>query len=185
MSWIKEIEKEDAQGELREIYDDIEKKRGKLSNIMKVHSLNPAAMKSHMDLYYSIMFKDRSLSREECEVIAVLVSKLNGCDYCITHHIEALSAYWKDEEKLDEFVEDFRNVEIDDKMITMLEFVEKLTSEPSTVGKEDIEKLRTSGFNDKAILNIDLVASYFNFVNRIAMGLGVEFTEEEASGYEY
>ncbi|MFO7793212.1 MAG: hypothetical protein R6W73_09605, partial [Candidatus Saliniplasma sp.] len=68
---------------------------------------------------------------------------------------------------------------------TMLEFVEKLTSEPSTVGKEDIEELRTSGFDDKAILNIDLVASYFNFVNRIAIGLGVEFTEEEASGYEY
>ncbi len=46
MSWIKEIEKEDAQGELKEIYDDIEQKRGKLSNIMKVHSLNPAAMSS-------------------------------------------------------------------------------------------------------------------------------------------
>ena len=185
MSWIKEIEKEDAQGELKEIYDDIEQKRGKLSNIMKVHSLNPAAMKSHMDLYYSIMFKDRSLSREVCEMIAVLVSKLNGCDYCITHHKEALNAYWRDEEKLDSFVEDFRNVEIDDKMVTMLEFVEKLTSEPASIGEDDISELREVGFKDKAILNIDLVASYFNFVNRIALGLGTEFSEEEASGYEY
>ncbi|MGM0510932.1 MAG: peroxidase-related enzyme, partial [Thermoplasmatota archaeon] len=41
------------------------------------------------------------------------------------------------------------------------------------------------GFGDDDILNIDLVASYFNFVNRIALGLGVEFLPEEVKGYDY
>jgi len=55
MSWIHIIDEADSSGKLKEIYDDIEKKRGKISNIMKIHSLNPDAMKNHMELYLSCL----------------------------------------------------------------------------------------------------------------------------------
>ena len=55
----------------------------------------------------------------------------------------------------------------------MLSYVEKLTLEPASVGRADVEGLRASGFDDVAILQIALIASFFNYVNRMADGLGV------------
>ena len=56
MPWIQVIEKDEASEKLKEIYNEISGKRGKLSNIMKVQSLNPVAMKKHMELYLTLMF---------------------------------------------------------------------------------------------------------------------------------
>jgi alkylhydroperoxidase family enzyme len=67
----------------------------------------------------------------------------------------------------------------------MLEFAEKLIKYPGDMNESDIEKLRSSGFNDEEILSISLVTNYFNFVNRNANALGVEFSEEEVKGYKY
>ncbi len=56
MPWIKVLDEREADAKLKEIYDEIKKERGKLSNIMKIHSLNPNAMKKHIYLYLSLMF---------------------------------------------------------------------------------------------------------------------------------
>ena len=55
----------------------------------------------------------------------------------------------------------------------MLEYVEKLTLEPVSVGRDDIQALRAAGFDDTGILQINLIASWFNYINRVADGLGV------------
>ena len=68
---------------------------------------------------------------------------------------------------------DWRAAELDARDRTMLEYVEKLTLRPVTVGCEDIEALRRAGFDDTAILQINLLASWFNYINRVADGLGV------------
>ena len=67
----------------------------------------------------------------------------------------------------------------------MLEYVEKLTKTPYEIEKSDIMKLKNIGFSDKTILDITLITSYFNFVNRIALGLGVDFSEDEIKGYKF
>jgi len=56
MPFIHQINEEEAEGKLKEYYDSLVKSRGKLSNIMKIHSLNPGSMMAHMDLYLKIMF---------------------------------------------------------------------------------------------------------------------------------
>lgn len=55
----------------------------------------------------------------------------------------------------------------------MLDYVEKLTLKPATVGRHDLEVLRAVGFDDTGILQINLIASWFNYINRVADGLGV------------
>ena len=185
MSWIQVIDEENATGKLKETYEEISKKRGKLSNIMKIHSLNPDAMKKHMELYLTIMFGSSKLSREEREMIAVVVSTANQCDYCINHHAEALNHYWKDNKKLQKFIHESQSVELSDKKHKMLNYVSKLTKTPYEVKQNDVEVLQNSGFSDEDILNINLITCYFNFVNRIALGLGVEFSKEEVAGYKY
>ena len=93
MSWIEEIEVDDADQKLAEIYATLIAQRGKVSNILKVHSLNPEALASHLDLYMTLMFGRSGLSRAEREAIAVVVSANNDCQYCVNHHAEALKRY--------------------------------------------------------------------------------------------
>jgi len=71
MSYLLFYFSDNLRGRAKKIYDRIKKKRGKLSNIMKIHSLNPKAMEKHMQLYLSIMFGSSKLSRLEREIIAV------------------------------------------------------------------------------------------------------------------
>lgn len=59
----------------------------------------------------------------------------------------------------------------------MIEYSIRLTRNPSSISASDIAALRDHGFGDRAILEINLAAAYMNFVNRIALGMGVE-TEE-------
>ncbi|MCB0748744.1 MAG: carboxymuconolactone decarboxylase family protein, partial [Ignavibacteriae bacterium] len=83
MPWIKQINENDATGKLSEVYDELKNARGKVSNIMKINSLDAITMKNHLDLYLSIMYNktDANIDREEKELIAVVVSALNNCSY--------------------------------------------------------------------------------------------------------
>lgn len=185
MAWIRVIEEAEATGDLKTIYDDIAQRRGKLSNIMRVHSLNPPAMQAHMDLYLKVVFGRSGLRRADRELLATVVSATNGCPYCVHHHAEALNFYWKDDARVTQVMEDYRVLDLPEKTRAMLNYAVKLTREPSAMEESDVETLREAGFSDEAILGINLITSYFNFVNRIAEGLGVAFSEEEVSGYKY
>lgn len=185
MAWIDIIGYEKAEGKLKKYYDDIKDSRGKLAKIHKIHSLNPESMKNHMDLYMNIMFSKSGLKRQQREMIAVVVSTANNCKYCINHHAQALNYYWKDKEKIQKFVENYRYLDLSDKMISMLDYANDLTKRPNKVNKNYIDRLKKNGFTDENILNINLIVSYFNFVNRIVLGLGVEFNEDEIKGYKY
>jgi uncharacterized peroxidase-related enzyme len=68
---------------------------------------------------------------------------------------------------------DFRKAPISDQDRVMLEYVEKLTKDATRVRKDDHHRLRAAGFDDKGILQITLIASWFNYINRVADALGV------------
>ena len=66
----------------------------------------------------------------------------------------------------------------------MLDYVVKLTKDATKVWKDDIEKLRGASFDDQAILQITLIASWFNYINRVAdaLGVGRESRKRDADG---
>ncbi len=183
MSWINEIEVSDADGKLAEMYAELIKKRGKVSNILKVHSLNPDAMEGHLDLYMTLMFGKSGLSRLEREAIAVVVSAANDCAYCVNHHAEALRRYIKDDETLDLLSTADGLETLEPRLSNIVRHAEKLTSAPGAMTESDLGELRAVDLSDKDILDLTLIVSYFNFVNRIAVGLGVDFSADEMSGY--
>ncbi len=184
MAWINEISEQDATGELREVYDELLKSRGKLANILQVHSLNPGALKTHIDLYMHLMFAKSGLSRKEREAIGVVVSANNQCAYCVNHHYEPLTRYEKDQQVLSTIRNADKLDTLDDRLAGMLQHAAKLTTDPHQVSAADVQKLRDLGLADSDILDITLVTAYFNFINRIALGLGVEYSEEEVQGYD-
>lgn len=183
MSWIKEVEVTEADGKLAETYAALIKQRGKVANILKVHSLNPDAMGNHLDLYMTIMFGKSGLSRAEREAVAVVVSASNDCQYCINHHAEALRRYIKDEEIISLLMTADGLETLEPRLSNIVRYAEKLTTAPAAMTEIDLGELRAEGLTDEDILDLTLVVGYFNFVNRIALGLGVTFSDDEMSGY--
>jgi len=185
MPFIKVIEYAEAEGELKLIYDELVSKRGKLAEVHKIQSLNPESIVKHMDLYMTVMFSKSPLSRAQREMIAVVVSVANNCEYCQTHHEQALNHYWKDDEKIKTLKRDFSKVDISSVDLKLCELAWNLTRIPSVSTQSLIEVLKADGLDDRAILDATLVIAYFNFVNRLVLGLGVNLESDKGEGYKY
>ena len=82
MAWIKMISEEDAEGKLADLYNKYRSRdSGRMDHILKIHSLDPPTMESHIQMYKQLMFGPSELSRKEREMIAVVVSVENSCHY--------------------------------------------------------------------------------------------------------
>jgi uncharacterized peroxidase-related enzyme len=78
---IRLIDEDDADGVLREEYDAAVERAGKVFNIVKSMSRNPETLRASMGLYRQIMFGESELTRQERELLAVVVSEANTCHY--------------------------------------------------------------------------------------------------------
>lgn len=183
--WIRTVEPDTAKAELRRAYERVASSRGKVSDIMRVQSLRPKAMAAHLDLYLDLMFGPSSVSRSEREAIAVTVSAVNSCEYCVAHHRAALLAYWHDEARVNRFIDDPSTAELPPRLDAMVQYARKLTTSIGAAEEADVDALRAAGLTDPEILHVNLITAYFNFVNRVAVGLGVDPRPEEVAGYRY
>lgn len=182
MGWIDEISDAEAQGPLRQIYDAVKAQRGKVARILSVHSLDPPALQQHLDLYIHLMFSPGPLNRRERKAIAVTVSAAKGCAYCVAHHLEALKRYEKDEVAL-AAVRDAPERWAIPRLRAMLSYARHLTGAPSTLDEAQVAALRVHGPTDQDIPPTNVITACVNFVNRIALSLGVEADAEEIAGY--
>lgn len=185
MPFIKTIQHEEAEGELLQVYDNIISSRGKLAEVHKMQSLNPGALVAHMDLYKAVMFDKSPLKRYQREMIAVIVSATNKCDYCIEHHKEALLFYWKDAERVSKLATQLGLPDLSEADQALCQFAQNMTHSPYEASAASVEQLRLVGLGDREILDAMQVIAYFNFVNRMVLGLGITFSEEEIKGYNY
>ncbi len=78
-----------------------------------------------------------------------------------------------DKELVEALERDYTTAPITSQERVMIDYVVKLTQDATKVRKDDHEKLRAAGFDDQAILQITLIASWFNYINRVADALGV------------
>ena len=80
-AWIQVLGRGEETAELLEAYDEFTVPHDNVDNILSIHSLAPASLRGHMQLYRTVMFGKSPLSRAEREMIAVTVSTLNECHY--------------------------------------------------------------------------------------------------------
>ena len=178
MSWIKSIPFEDAEGALKKTYDRIAGKDGRIDNVLSVHSLRPHTLQGHMALYKSVLHHaGNTLPREFLETLGIYVSHLNHCAYCVAHHLEGLRRLLKDNEMAETIHtalkrQDFDLV-FDNSQQAALTYARKLTLHPQEIEEHDFIALKNAELGDGEILEINQVVSYFNYVNRNVLGLGV------------
>jgi len=78
-----------------------------------------------------------------------------------------------DEELIEAIKRDYTTAPIDERDRVMLDYVAQLTRDATKIGPGHHERLRGAGFDDRGILQITLIASWFNYINRVADALGV------------
>lgn len=154
---------------------------GETAAIVMAHSLFPEVLEHSFSTFGLLMSPDLPLSRRDHELIAATVSSLNRTHYCRNYHAFFLELVTKDKQLSQSIKDDYRTATLTDRERAMLDYATKITLSPSCIQEEDIEKLRKQGFDDKAILQINLIASWFNYINRVADGLGVGRSKQPAT----
>lgn len=183
MSWIKAVNYKDADSRLKKIYDRIKGNNDQIDNVMSIHSLRPHTLLGHMTLYKSVLHNsNNSLPKWYLEALGVYVSYLNQCSYCVDHHFAGLKRLYKNDEECENFFklvqEDNLKPFFDERFAAGCQYAKQLTLEHHLISEEDIQHLRKVGFSDGEILEINQVTSYFNYVNRSVVGLGVTTSGE-------
>ncbi len=180
MAFIKTIHEREATGELADWYTRVGNPDGTVDNVMKVHSLNPDTLRTHFEMYTAAMHRQSPLSRAEREMVAVTVSRLNGCSYCLRHHHAGLLRLLPDDRRPDgDALADGRTDGLADREQAMIDYAMKLTRTPQAMSRADVESLRVAGLDDRAILDLAQCVGYFSYVNRIVTGLGVQLGTDE------
>ena len=184
MAFINVIGPGQASGRLQKIYQRVQAPDGQVDNVLQIHSLRPHTLEGHMAIYKAVLHHSGNrLPEWYLEAIGVLVSRLNGCDYCALHHAEGLKRLLNSE-SLDFTA--YSTALGDDKPgdpFTLrekmgLSYARKLTQKPGQIESSDINDLRHAGFDDGEILEINQVTAYFCYANRTVSGLGVNTSGE-------
>lgn len=187
ISWIQTIEPADANGLLKELYEQVTTPHGTVDNVMKAHSLRPHTMGGHLALYRSVLHnEDNVLPFWFLEAVAVYTSLTNKCDYSVAHHFTNVRGLLKDEARTAAMYKALDAGEpervFEGKELALLRYARKLTAAPGEMVEQDILDARDAGAEDGEILEVNQVCAYFNYSNRLLNGLGVT-TDGDQVGY--
>lgn len=180
MAYIKTIPEHDAEGELAEWYRRVANPDGTVDNVMKVHSLNVGSLRTHFEMYKQACHAPSPLTRAQREMVAVAVSRVNGCEYCVHHHASGLARLLPEDRKaVAEALANGEAAGLTERELAMIEYATKLATKPQRMTEADVAALRAAGLDDRAVLDLAQCVGYFCYVNRIVTGLGVALDEGE------
>ena len=119
-------------------------------------------------MYNDLMLGASNLSKLEREMIAVVVSSVNKCYYCLTAHGAAVRQLSGNPILGEQMVMNWRVADLDARQTAMLAFAEHLTVASAKTTEADRQALRDVGFSDRDIFDIASVTGFFNMTNRVA-----------------
>ncbi|MDA2913363.1 peroxidase-related enzyme [Acidobacteriia bacterium AH_259_A11_L15] len=173
MTFIPEVSEEQAGVELRQSYAQIREEFGFLPHFWQAQGSRPDVVRASLVLWHAIYRTDGALPPALKEEIGLVVSAANSDSYCIVAHLELLHRLGVDKALGRQLIRDYEAADVPEQNKALLRFAEKVTRTPFKIKAPDIAELRRHGWDDAAILEVCLVASHFNFLNRLAASLGL------------
>ena len=169
---------DDLGQETRAYFDKCMEKLGMIPNVLLAYAFNEAKLKAFSLFYNDLMLGDSGLSKLEREMIAVAVSSVNHCYYCLVAHGAAVRQLSGDPALGEQMAMNYRAADLDARQTAMLEFAVKLTERPDRIVEADRQALREAGFSDRDIWDIAATASFFNMSNRMAAATDMRPNDE-------
>lgn len=149
-------------------FDTCLEKLGFVPNVLVAYAHDDARLSAFSAFYNDLMLAPSGLSKLEREMIAVAVSSVNRCYYCLTAHGAAVRQLSQDPVLGELMAMNFRAAELSPRHRAMLDFAVKLTETPHLVGEADRTTLRDAGFGERDLWDVAAVAAFFNMSNRMA-----------------
>ena len=149
-------------------FDLCTEKLGLIPNVLQAYAFDIDKLNTFAALYNDLMLGDSGLSKLEREMIAVVVSSINKCFYCLAAHGAAVRELSGDPILGEMMVMNYRAADLDARQKAMLDFAAKLTEDSAKIEEADRQALRDAGFSDRDIWDIGAVAAFFNMTNRVA-----------------
>lgn len=141
---------------------------GFVPNVLRAYAFDNAKLRAFILMADDLMLGDSGLSKLEREMIAVAVSAVNHCHYCLTAHGAAVRQRAKSPEMGERIAHNYRSADLAPRQKAMLDFAVKLSEAPDKIEEEDRKALRRAGFSDRDIWDIAAVAAFYNMSNRMA-----------------
>ena len=143
-------------------------KIGFVPNVLRAYAHDDAKLQAFAAMYNDLMLAPSGLSKLEREMIAVAVSSVNRCYYCLTAHGAAVRQLSGDAALGELMGMNYRAAHLEPRHRAMLDFAVTLSETPWVIEEEDRDDLRRVGFSDRDIWDIAAVAAFFNMSNRMA-----------------
>ncbi len=159
-------------------FDICQDKLGMIPNVLKAYAFDIDKLNAFAAMYNDLMLADSVLSKLEREMIAVVVSSVNKCYYCLTAHGAAVRQLSGNPKLGEMLVMNWRAARLEPSQAAMLAFAEKLTRASAEITEADRQALRDAGFNDRGIWDIASVAAFFNMTNRVASATDMRPNDE-------
>ena len=154
--------------ETRKYFDVCQDKLGMVPNVLRAYAFDIDKLNAFTAMYNDLMLADSGLSKLEREMIAVVVSSVNKCFYCLVAHGAAVRQLSGDPSLGEMMVMNWRAADLDARQSAMLQFAEKVTRSSAEIVEADRQALRQAGFSDRDIFDIASVTGFFNMTNRVA-----------------
>ena len=152
----------------KKYFDICQDKLGMVPNVLQAYAFDVDKLNAFTTLYNDVMLSDSGLSKLEREMIAVVVSSINKCFYCLTAHGAAVRQLSGNPILGEQLVMNYRSAELDLRQKAMLDFAALMTEHSHRIEEADRAALRSVGFSDCDIWDIVAVAGFFNMTNRVA-----------------
>ncbi|HDZ80968.1 MAG TPA: alkylhydroperoxidase [Roseobacter sp.] len=149
-------------------FDVCQQKLGMVPNVLRAYAFDIDKLNAFAAMYNDLMLGGSNLSKLEREMIAVVVSSVNKCYYCLTAHGAAVRELSGNPILGEQMVMNWRVADLDARQTAMLAFAENLTVASAKTSESDRQALRDVGFSDRDIFDIASVAGFFNMTNRVA-----------------
>lgn len=168
--------------ETQKYFDICTEKLGMIPNVLQAYAFDIDKLNAFSALYNDLMLAPSGLSKLEREMIAVVVSSINKCFYCLTAHGAAVRQLSGDPILGEQIVMNYRAAELDARQKAMLDFAALMTEASHKIEEKDRQSLRDVGFTDRDIWDISAVAGFYNMTNRMASAVDMRpNTEYHAS----
>ncbi len=154
--------------ETQRYFDICVEKLGFVPNVLSAYAFNIDKLNGFTTLYNDLMLGPSGLNKLEREMIAVVVSSINHCFYCLTAHGAAVRQLSGDPTLGEVLVMNYRAADLSVRHKAMLDFAAKMTEVGHKIEESDRQVLRDAGFSDPDIWDIASVAGFFNMSNRVS-----------------
>ena len=159
-------------------FDICQDKLGMVPNVLQAYAFDVNKLNAFTAFYNDLMLGQSSLTKLEREMIAVVVSAINRCFYCLTAHGAAVRELSGNPVLGEQLVMNYKTAALEPRQRAMLDFAALLTTASASVAEADRQTLREHGFSDRDIWDITSVAAFFNMTNRVASGTAMVPNEE-------